>query len=54
MSDAWLVRRRFRDHAGGSAGPWLFRMARNVRLMSVRRLRPQQTAREYAPTPASG
>jgi RNA polymerase sigma-70 factor, ECF subfamily len=34
---AWLVRARFRDDADGSAGPWLFGIARNVLLESVRR-----------------
>jgi RNA polymerase sigma factor (sigma-70 family) len=37
FAQAWLVRARFRDEAGGSAGPWLFGIARNVLLMSVRR-----------------
>jgi len=34
---AWLARARFRDEAGGSAAPWLFGIARNVLLESVRR-----------------
>lgn len=34
---AWLVRGRFRDLASGSAGPWLFGIARNVLRESVRR-----------------
>jgi RNA polymerase sigma factor (sigma-70 family) len=34
---AWLLRRRFRDEAAGSAAPWLFGIARNVLLESVRR-----------------
>jgi RNA polymerase sigma-70 factor (ECF subfamily) len=33
---AWLGRSRFRDEAGGSAAPWLFAIARNVLLESVR------------------
>jgi RNA polymerase sigma factor (sigma-70 family) len=33
---AWLLRRRFRDDAGGSAAPWLYGIARNVLLESVR------------------
>jgi RNA polymerase sigma-70 factor (ECF subfamily) len=37
FAQAWLVRRRFRDEADGSAAPWLFGIARNVLLMSVRR-----------------
>jgi RNA polymerase sigma-70 factor (ECF subfamily) len=34
---AWLLRDRFRDEAAGSAAPWLFGIARNVLLESVRR-----------------
>jgi RNA polymerase sigma factor (sigma-70 family) len=34
---AWLGRGRFRDEADGSAAPWLFAIARNVLLESVRR-----------------
>lgn len=37
FAQAWLVRARFRDQAGGSAAPWLFGIARNVLLMSLRR-----------------
>jgi RNA polymerase sigma-70 factor (ECF subfamily) len=37
FAQAWLVRARFRDEAGGSAGPWLFAIARHVLLASVRR-----------------
>jgi RNA polymerase sigma-70 factor (ECF subfamily) len=37
FAHAWLGRRRFRDRAGGSAGPWLFGIARNVLAQSVRR-----------------
>jgi RNA polymerase sigma-70 factor (ECF subfamily) len=33
---AWEARERFRDKAGGSAGPWLFGIARHVLLASVR------------------
>ncbi|HEY1689664.1 MAG TPA: sigma-70 family RNA polymerase sigma factor [Solirubrobacteraceae bacterium] len=36
FAQAWLARRRFRDEADGSAAPWLFGIARNVLLMSVR------------------
>src|SRR5689334_5020257 len=39
FAQAWLGRRRFRDRAGGSAGPWLFGIARNVLAQSVRRRR---------------
>ncbi len=37
FAQAWLVRDRFRDEAAGSAAPWLFGIARNALLMSVRR-----------------
>jgi RNA polymerase sigma-70 factor (ECF subfamily) len=43
---AWQSRRRFRDEAGGSAGPWLFGIARNILLMSVRRGRLERAAAE--------
>ena len=44
FAQAWLVRRRFRDEAGGSAGPWLFAIARHVLSASVRRRRIEQSA----------
>jgi RNA polymerase sigma-70 factor (ECF subfamily) len=37
FAQAWLVRGRFRDEVDGSAAPWLFGIARNVLLMSLRR-----------------
>jgi RNA polymerase sigma factor (sigma-70 family) len=37
FAQAWLSRRNFRDEADGSAGPWLFGIARNVLCASVRR-----------------
>lgn len=43
---AWIVRTRFRDRAGGSAGPWLFGIARNVLLSSVRARRLERSACE--------
>jgi RNA polymerase sigma-70 factor (ECF subfamily) len=46
FAQAWLVRARFRDEAGGSALPWLLGIARNVLLMSVRRRRLEQRACE--------
>jgi RNA polymerase sigma factor (sigma-70 family) len=45
FAQAWLVRARFRDDCGGTAGPWLFGIARNVLLMSVRRRRLEAAAR---------
>jgi RNA polymerase sigma factor (sigma-70 family) len=44
FAQAWLMRARFRDQVGGSAGPWLFGIARNVLLMSLRRGRLEQRA----------
>ena len=44
FAQAWLGRTRFRDEAGGSAGPWLFAIARNVLSASVRRGRLEQAA----------
>ena len=46
FAQAWLSRARFRDEAGGSAGPWLFAIARHVLFNSVRRKRLEQSARE--------
>lgn len=37
FSQAWLTRERFEDRHEGSAAPWLFGIARNVLLMSIRR-----------------
>jgi len=37
FSRAWMTRERFEDRFGGSAAPWLFGIARNVLLMSIRR-----------------
>jgi RNA polymerase sigma-70 factor (ECF subfamily) len=42
FAQAWLTRARFRDEADGSAAPWLYGIARNVVLMSVRRRRIEQ------------
>jgi RNA polymerase sigma factor (sigma-70 family) len=41
---AWVGRTRFRDVAGGSGGPWLYGIARNVLLESVRRGRLETAA----------
>jgi RNA polymerase sigma factor (sigma-70 family) len=65
FAQAWLSRGRFRDEAGGSAGPWLFGIARHVLLVSVRRRQLERTAcerlgvldaaaREPLPEPAEG
>jgi RNA polymerase sigma factor (sigma-70 family) len=43
---AWLGRDRFRDLAGGSAGPWLFAIARRVLIASVELRRLESDARE--------
>jgi RNA polymerase sigma factor (sigma-70 family) len=37
FAQAWLSRKRFRDNAEGSAGPWLFGIAQNILRESVRR-----------------
>jgi RNA polymerase sigma factor (sigma-70 family) len=46
FAQAWLIRARFRDEAGGSAAPWLFGIARNVLLMSIRRGQLERRATE--------
>jgi RNA polymerase sigma-70 factor (ECF subfamily) len=46
FAQAWLVRARFRDECDGSAAPWLFGIARNVLLASVRRRALEARARE--------
>src|SRR5436309_15767065 len=46
FAQAWLARQRFRDYAGGSAGPWLFGIARNLLAQSVRRRRIELAACE--------
>jgi RNA polymerase sigma factor (sigma-70 family) len=37
FSRAWIMRGRFRDEYDGSIAPWLFGIARNVLLMSIRK-----------------
>lgn len=44
FAQAWLSRTRFRDRAGGSAGPWLFQIARHLLAQSVRRRRIELAA----------
>lgn len=46
FAQAWLSRERFRDEHGGSALPWLFGIARNVLLETVRHDRVETRARE--------
>jgi RNA polymerase sigma-70 factor, ECF subfamily len=46
FAQAWLGRRRFRDRAGGSAGPWLFGIARHLVAQAVRRRRVELAACE--------
>jgi RNA polymerase sigma factor (sigma-70 family) len=46
FAQAWLSRARFRDEARGSAGPWLFGIARHVLLVSVRQRRLERSACE--------
>ncbi|HEX6699735.1 MAG TPA: RNA polymerase sigma factor [Gaiellaceae bacterium] len=45
FSKAWLARHTFRDLAGGSAGPWLFAIARRTLLASVEKRRLEHAAR---------
>jgi RNA polymerase sigma-70 factor (ECF subfamily) len=59
FAQAWLARGRFRDDSGGSAGPWLYGIARNLLASSVRRRRIESAActklgiRERLDEPAS-
>ena len=46
FAQAWLARGRFCDRAGGTAGPWLFAIARNVLVDSVRLRRLERSACE--------
>jgi RNA polymerase sigma factor (sigma-70 family) len=46
FAQAWMSKRRFRDEAGGSAGPWLFMIARRVLIRSVSRRRVETTMLE--------
>jgi RNA polymerase sigma factor (sigma-70 family) len=46
FAQAWLSRARFRDQANGSAAPWLYGIARNVLLASVRQQRLERAACE--------
>jgi RNA polymerase sigma-70 factor (ECF subfamily) len=44
FAQVWLSRERYRDETGGSAGPWIFAIARHVLATSVRRRRLERTA----------
>jgi RNA polymerase sigma-70 factor (ECF subfamily) len=44
FAQAWLSRRRFEDQAGGSAGPWLYAIAKHLVLASVRRSQLERAA----------
>jgi RNA polymerase sigma factor (sigma-70 family) len=46
FAQAWLSRGRFHDLAGGSAGPWLYAIARHVLVASVRKSELERTARD--------
>jgi RNA polymerase sigma-70 factor, ECF subfamily len=46
FAQAWLARGRFRDEAGGSAGPWLYAIARHLLLRSVERRALERAACE--------
>ena len=54
FAQAWLARSRFRDEAGGSAGPWLFAIARHVLLASVRRRALERDACERLAVSGAG
>ncbi|HEX4033064.1 MAG TPA: RNA polymerase sigma factor [Solirubrobacteraceae bacterium] len=51
---AWESRGRFSDRAEGSAAPWLYGIARNVLLMSVRSRRVERAAADRLGILASG
>jgi RNA polymerase sigma factor (sigma-70 family) len=51
FAQAWFARLRFRDRTGGTAGPWLFAIARNVLVSSVRRRRLERSACERLGVP---
>ena len=53
FAQAWQSRTRFRDEAGGSAGPWLFGIARNLLLTSVRRASLERSACERLGLPTA-
>jgi RNA polymerase sigma factor (sigma-70 family) len=44
FAQAWIARKRFRDDAAGSAGPWLYGIARHLVAQSVRRRRIESNA----------
>ena len=46
FAQAWLSLDRFRDVAGGSAAPWLYAIARNVLVSSVRKRTLERRARD--------
>jgi RNA polymerase sigma factor (sigma-70 family) len=46
FAQAWLSLGRFRDVANGSAAPWLYAIARNVLVTSVRKRRLERSASE--------
>jgi DNA-directed RNA polymerase specialized sigma24 family protein len=45
LSRAWVSRKRFEDQHDGTAAPWLYGIARNVLLMSIRRGAVEQWTR---------
>ena len=53
FAQAWAARARFRDEAGGSAGPWLFAIARHLLLASVRARQRERSACDLLGLPTS-
>jgi RNA polymerase sigma-70 factor (ECF subfamily) len=51
FAQAWLVRARFRDEAGGSAAPWLFGIGRNLLRQYHKHHRIETAARERLGVP---
>ena len=54
FAQAWRGRRGFRDQAGGSAGPWLFTIARRLLIRSVAQRRIELTMVERLQVELSG
>ena len=53
FAQAWKAARRFRDEAGGSAGPWLFGIARNLLRQYHKHNRIETAARQRLGIPVA-